>query len=103
MSGPARIPRAVADYFEKYVVGWDPSDRKAHPVIKQVFTPGKGWKNHPTNKRVSISWLRKLRDEGVTVIAVAAPTHPNRIVDFGIREVCRVEGGTGGWPCGICA
>lgn len=75
----AQVPGLVADYFGA-------AARAEHPVIAGVFTPGKGWKRPPANHRVSMSWLRKLRGEGVTSVALDCG---GRTADFTIAEVVR--------------
>jgi hypothetical protein len=77
----AQVPRVVADYFGGMV------DRGRHPVIVEAFIPGKGWRRHRSfRKRVSVSWARKLRAEGVTHVALASGA---RVADFRIEEVVR--------------
>ena len=56
-----------------------------NPVIKQEFTPGKGWKSQTYKKRASASWLVKLAAQGVTHIGVEVGE--NRIADFEIKRV----------------
>lgn len=81
MSHQARVPAMVADYFGHDVV------RDDHPVIGMTFTPGKGWiRTRSTHKRVSLSWLRKLRAEGVTAVLLDCN---GRAADFGVVEIIR--------------
>ncbi len=89
MAGPAVIPRVVRNYFSANMIGW--KEWGSWPLIHEGFTPGKGWKRLGFNKRASISWLRKMRAAGVTHVSFRAMSHPNRIVDFPIREV--INGG----------
>jgi hypothetical protein len=37
-----------------------------HPTIAQTFHPDRGWRRSPGRKRISRSWARQLRREGVT-------------------------------------
>jgi hypothetical protein len=73
----AQIPAIAAEYF-----GPD----AAHPLIAQAFYPGWGWIRSTLRKRVSRSWLRKLRREGATHVALVAA---HRHADFSIRELLR--------------
>ena len=79
MSLASRVPAVVADYFDGIGAG-------QYPVITQVFTPGVGWKRPGLRKRVTISWVRKLRAEGVTQVALSAG---GRTADFGVAEIIR--------------
>lgn len=79
MTHQAQVPGLIADYFGE-------AARDEHPVIAEQFTPGKGWKRSPIRKRVSVSWLRKIKREGVTSVAV---TCAGRRADFTIAEVIR--------------
>lgn len=81
MKHQATEPPAVAAYFGRCA---EP-DRE-HAVIAQTFTQAKGWKTYPIRKRVSASWLRKLRSEGVTHVALASQ---GRCADFSIMELLR--------------
>lgn len=92
MSGrQSQVPQVIADYFKRYMIGGEHAvlDSEAHPVIYQTFTPGKGWTRYPGRKRVSCSWVRKLRREGVTCIAVVSPYWPNRVVDVTVAAVLK--------------
>lgn len=73
----SQVPAAVADYF-------GPAARTEHPTIGQVYKPGRGWTSYPGTKRVSVSWLRKLRAEGVDFVALDCD---GRRADFGINEL----------------
>jgi hypothetical protein len=55
-------------------------------IVAQEFSPGKGWISRRYRKRVSFSWLRKLRNEGVTHVALSAD---GRVADFGVDELLR--------------
>lgn len=79
----AQVPTKVAKYF-----GPDSKTRQGHPIITQVFTPGKGWKRTGFNKKVSVSWLKKLRrEDGVTSVSL---TCNGRTADFTVRELVEV-------------
>jgi hypothetical protein len=88
----ARVPAMIADYFRDYF----PAEA-THPIITQAFHPDRGWKYYPINKRVSVSWLRKMRAEGYTAIAVSdgresgTARNVRRVVDFRIDSVLRHE------------
>lgn len=56
------------------------------PLIGQTFTPGRGWRRYTFNKRVSRAWVRKLKDEGVTSVALA---HAGRLADFTVAELLK--------------
>lgn len=102
MSGPAKVPAVIADYYTStssparvdLAGGWL-ATAAHHPIIVEVFYPGRGWKRPGYNKRVSRSWCRKLRAEGATHVAVGIPTssgrdrRPVRVADFKIAEVLR--------------
>ena len=65
----------VAQYFD---------DPQAKPVIEQEYVPGRGWRDTGYNKRVSKAWLRKLRQEGVTSVALE---YGGRVADFRVDEL----------------
>lgn len=75
----AKVPSRVAEYF-----GPESTTREGHPIITQVFTAEKGWKRTGFNKKVSRSWLDKLRAEGVTSVSL---TSNGRTADFTVREL----------------
>lgn len=77
----AQVPALIAGYFAAHHPGV--SD---HPVITQEFTPGRGWVRQGFRKRVSVSWLRKLKAEGVTSIQVSAGGYS---ADFTVDEIIR--------------
>lgn len=87
------VPRLIEDYFRRWVPGYaETVDTRSHPLIVQTFVPGVGWRNYPGRKRVSLSWLRKLRqEEGVTVVAVRSDLAPSRVADFAINDVIREQ------------
>lgn len=72
-SHSAQIPTSAALYFHG-----------DHPVITGEFHPSRGWRSQSFRKRVSASWLRKLRKEGVTHVAL---TSEGRSADFSIAEL----------------
>jgi hypothetical protein len=78
----AQAPARVRDYFTSVHVDMD--DHENHPIITQVFTPGKGWQPHPTRKHVSFSWLVTLRNQGVTSVVLSAEGHD---ADFSLDEL----------------
>lgn len=78
----AQVPALIADYFGGTFYG----NPHRHPIIVQAFGPDRGWKKYPTRKRVSITWLRKMRADGYTGIAV---TCDGRTADFTVAEVIR--------------
>lgn len=82
MSHQAHVPGAIAAYFGSGTL--PPYDE--HPLIGQTFRPGVGWRRYTFRKRVSTSWLRKLRAEGVTSVAI---DYKGRRADFTIDEVLR--------------
>lgn len=78
-SPPSRpkVPALVREYFAAPT----PSE---HPIVAQTFVPGRGWKTTSYRKRVSASWLCKLRAEGVTAVGLRSGA---RLADFTIDEV----------------
>ena len=56
-----------------------------HPTVWQVFSPQHGWRNETWRKRVSLTYLRTLRREGVVAVAIRAAD--GRLADFAISEV----------------
>jgi hypothetical protein len=87
-SHQAREPQAVAEHFNRYgYIGWpDQGGRRDHALIHSTFTPGKGWKRYPIRKRISRSWARKLRQEGVTTVSLVSA---GREADFRIAELAK--------------
>ena len=75
----AHEPAAVSAYF-------GPSRDREHAVIAETFHPDRGWKRPSFRKRISPSWARKLRREGVTGVALASA---GRLADFRIEELTR--------------
>lgn len=56
-----------------------------NPVIAQEFSDR--WRTQSYRKRASKSWLRKLRREGITHVAIEIA--PRRTADFTIAELLR--------------
>lgn len=81
ISHQAQVPGLIADYFSRIH-----PDVTEHPVITAHWTPGKGWRRQTYRKRVSVSWLRKLKAEGVTDIQVSAGGYTP---DFSIAEILK--------------
>ena len=77
MSHSSQLPVAVAQYGA-LVGGW-----ARYPYIDQYFRPEEGWKYYPFRKRISPSWARKLKADGVTV----ALTDGRRHADFQVSEL----------------
>jgi hypothetical protein len=60
------------------------------PTIVQTYRPDKGWQPYLFKKRVSRSWVRKLRElYGVTWVALEHPSRRGRPVDFRVEELLR--------------
>jgi len=75
------VPAAVRAY-----IGSD-YDREDHPIVHQTFREnGRGWQRYPIRKRVSRSWARKARAEGVTWVALS---YRGRVIDFPIKALVR--------------
>lgn len=81
------VPPVAARYFRDNVHGYL-GDRDDHPLIAATFVPSRGWKRYPGQKRISGSWVRKLRAAGATHIALT--TH-GRTADFSAAELLRRE------------
>jgi hypothetical protein len=77
----ARVPSLITAYF-----GAEALTEQGHPTIGQTFVAGRGWRSYPGTKRVSLTWLRKLRREGVTAVSIRLGT---RLADFDIAEIER--------------
>lgn len=82
MSRQAQVPALVAEYFG---CGTLPPYAE-HPLIGQVFRPEVGWRRYTFRKRVSLTWLRKLRAQGATSVAI---DYHGRRADFTIAEIIR--------------
>lgn len=59
------------------------------PIITEEFAPGKGWHRTNYNKRVSRSWLRKLKGEGITVVGLTVKGRST--ADFSVAELLKVD------------
>ena len=59
------------------------------PVIAQVYSRERGWVLYPFRKRVSRSWLTKLRAEGITFVGLEFPGQPTRTADFSVEELLK--------------
>lgn len=83
----AQVPPRAAAYFNR--LGVDLGEN--HPLIRQEFTPGKGWRPTGFTKRVSASWISKLRTRGVTHVQLTAAGHN---ADFRCAELTATTRGT---------
>lgn len=81
-SHQAQVPPIAAAYFSHRGVDLTSN----HPVIRQEYTPGRGWKAVSLHKRVSATWIRKLRGQGVTHVQLTAGGHN---ADFQCTELTR--------------
>jgi hypothetical protein len=86
VSHQAQVPILVAAYFGGHYDGGFAYTR--HPIITQEFHPGRGWVTTNYRKRVSVAWLRKLKAQGVTGVAL---TCDGRRADFTITEILRAS------------
>lgn len=85
----AQIPTAIAEYFAQHPAVQAGPGELPHPTIAEEFVPGVGWRRVRFNKRVTVSWCRKIaREMGVTGISVTVPGTRIR-ADFSVREVTR--------------
>ena len=94
-SHQATVPQAAADYFSRWLPridypGFPPTAQVAgyhyHPVIDQVFTSDRGWVRYSFRKRISPTWARKLRAQGITRVALRVG---DRVADFTIQELVK--------------
>jgi hypothetical protein len=88
-SHQAQVPPAARRYFKTISVPTD--SYKDHPVITAEFPRRRqdgavGWARQTYRKRISASWARKLRADGVTHVELAAGGHT---ADFRIEELVR--------------
>lgn len=68
------LDRRVTEYFGPVRV-----------TVAETFTPGTGWQSWARyRKGVTFSWVRKLRQTGVTTVAL---TDGHRTADFQIAEL----------------
>lgn len=79
----AKVPDIAAAYFASHPLV---QPNMAHPVIAQTYRPGIGWKRHNFTKRVSLSYCRGLKREGVMAVALTVPGTDIR-ADFAIAEL----------------
>lgn len=77
ISHRSQVPATAATYFGTFA---------PHPTVAQVFHPAKGWMDYPGRKYISASHARKLRQEGITSIALRSG---NRVADFNITELVK--------------
>ncbi len=61
------------------------------PVVAEHFTPANGWRRHPWKKRISRSYARRLKGEGVTCVGLCMAS--GRIADFKIEALLRSASG----------
>ena len=62
-------------------------DGITEPVVVAHFTPGQGWRRHGWRKRISMSYARRLKGEGVTDVGL--DMGGNRVADFRVDELLR--------------
>lgn len=75
----AKVPPYAERYFMSFGHGMP-----MHPVITQAFDPRRGWQQYPIRKRVSATWLRKMRQDGFTAVRLVMESHAS---DFSISEL----------------
>jgi hypothetical protein len=90
-SHQSTIPHAAYQYFKRIGVDMWEHGQRNHPVITQVYGPGRTgdnwrWCRYPIRKRVSESAIRRLHVEGVTHVQLAAGGH---CPDFTVTELLR--------------
>jgi hypothetical protein len=82
-SRSSKVPALVAEYFGSVVETY-------HPTINQAFRRSpvgtSQWQMYPIKKRVTISWLRKMKAEGFTAVSLKAA---GRVADFDINEILK--------------
>ncbi len=79
MSHTSTVPAAVERVYP---------DLPRHPIVVDEFHPGRGWVTVPGyRKRITPSWARKLRREGITKVGLLIA--PNRVADFFTAELTR--------------
>lgn len=86
----ATVPPAVYRYFTQtgtppmcQLPDGSPVAVIEHPIVAEVFYPGRGWVRAEFTKRVSSSWLRKLRRDGAAAVALRCGS---RLADFTIAS-----------------
>ena len=73
--------RRLADYFGAETFA------TRGPIVAQTFTPADGWVTWSRyRKTVTLSWVRKLRAQGVTHVQLVAG---GRCADFTVAELLR--------------
>jgi hypothetical protein len=78
----AKVPPFAEQYFTSFGLAL-----VEHPVITQTYAPHRGWRRYGGHKRVSASWVAKLRrDHNVTEVRLAAD---GRSADFRVTELMR--------------
>lgn len=80
------IRRCAPELLDAYGRGWP----KIHPVVREEFHPARGWTTYRMRKRITRSWVRKLRQQGVTTVALLLGTGANgrpRVADFRLTEL----------------
>lgn len=82
MTHQSQVPHVAASYFASISV-------TEHPLIAETYMPGRGWQRYAGRKRVSHAEARKLRQSGVTMIALDAGGHR---ADFNVRELGQLSG-----------
>lgn len=80
-SHQSQVPSLVQKYIDGVAVD---STFGIHPIVSQIFIPDRGWKRYPIRKRVSRSWARKAKLEGVTDVQLSWGRH---LADFRIKEL----------------
>jgi hypothetical protein len=80
------IRRCAPELLDTYGAGWP----KIQPVVRQEFHPDRGWTSYHMRKRITRSWVRKLRQQGVTTVALLLGTGAGgrpRVADFRLTEL----------------
>ena len=78
MSRAIKPIKRVTEYFKSDEI----------PIIVQEYWPHRGWVRTSYQKRVSRSWLVKLKHAGVQHVALALP-NSNRVADFSVAELLK--------------
>jgi len=80
MTSLSRIPGAVTRTYGKGI---------SHPVIAEEFHPERGWIKPGWNKRITASYARKLRQQGVTFVALRMTDEEGRtfVADYRTSEL----------------
>lgn len=61
------------------------------PLVAEHFTATNGWRAHPSKKRISRSYARRLKREGVTCVGLRMA--PGPIADFKIEALLHSASG----------